>query len=213
MANLQNSVPIDQHHLPREQRQHPFRWATEAEREEVRREADAAIAGVHAALIKFARRSAPRASQHDLADIVQDVRLELFSKSLPNYDAWRKPAVKVSTYLYGCIWRATYQLSQRAIRQQKARGRHHTLNDAPEASLAAPDCFDDRRVEALAEAILSDPELLAGPRTAGTATGIIRQPLGEADRTTSARLGISLSMFQSRRFDVREKAVALLDAA
>jgi hypothetical protein len=94
------TVPEEQLHLPRHQRQHPFRAANGSEAADVRREMGEAIANmdgmIYTTIIRGMTAREKRYRFYWLDEVRADVLLHLCEKSLPQYDAWRPSQAKVS---------------------------------------------------------------------------------------------------------------------
>lgn len=117
---------------------------TDAERDNVAR----VLADVDGLLGEVVCRYAPRLNRHDREDCLQEMRIHVLL-SLPNFDAAR--GHKLSTFVYGCCCRFMCDW----LRSQRRQHAHLDLGGIPD--LPAPDFFQDRHIEQLADAILADP--------------------------------------------------------
>jgi DNA-directed RNA polymerase specialized sigma24 family protein len=195
-------VPPDQHHLPRVERQHPFRWLNKVEREQVRADADTLLRSIERLITKMIHDLAPvGVSRVDRADIAQDVHLKIWSYCLPRYDAWRTPKTKPSTFLHTCVYWSVRDL----LRRHRRRKRPGPIEGL---SLPARDETPDREVEALAGSLL-----LAPARLGKHAHAILSKPLDLAESDLASSLGISSNGLARYRYDARQKAIEILHAA
>ncbi len=82
-------------------RRFPFRARNAAERKEIAEKVSGVMVGVEDMLYQLVRKRVQSFMDDDhVQEIVQEAMVWLWQKSLPKYDAWRKPAVKVSTFLF-----------------------------------------------------------------------------------------------------------------
>lgn len=207
MGNPQNlQVPDDQLHLPRADRQFPYRAANPAEADEIRLEADAILKAVEGIVVRFSYEIAPAGfTKEDLQDLQQEVRLHLWRNALPRYDAWRTPRVKVSTFLYRSGWRATLDHARRMKRRRRL-----PVDSLGDHDPHARDTLQDRLIETLAHQILTDPSIL---RKSRHALALIHQPVDQSDAEAAAGAGLSTSAYQDARHRLRQKCIRLLHAA
>jgi hypothetical protein len=149
-------VPPDQRHLPRAQRQHPFRFLPTEQHERDRIIADV-LAGVKnmvlGAAVNCMTKQERRYRSHWKHELAADIEAHLAGHSLPLYDAWRVPRVKVTSFISVCAHNQA-RARLRTLRRQDKAAPLQLLEgfDAP-----APDQQHDRRIEALATAIIADP--------------------------------------------------------
>jgi hypothetical protein len=141
--------------LSRHQRRHPFRGANPSEEDAVRADIGEAITSVKGLVITITLLAMSRQERlfcHEWIDeIGSDVRLQLFQKSLPAYDAWRIPHTKVSTFLATCILNCVRTSLHRLRRQRDIE------DSGLDFETPAPDGLLDRHIEALAGAIIKNP--------------------------------------------------------
>ena len=105
------------------------------------------------------RKGSGRVDDSQIQEIVQRCRIWLWEKSLPKYDAWRTPPVKVSTFLYQCVHNFMKQ-EFRGVARKKV-GRRQMMYCDPDVmlhTLQARDTSMDDRIAAKAEDILYRPE-------------------------------------------------------
>jgi DNA-directed RNA polymerase specialized sigma24 family protein len=89
-----------------------------------------------------------------LEDLVQQCMIHLWKQSLPRYDAQRH--AKVSTFLHCCAFRYFYAYMLREHRRQAKQER--TCPNECFDSIRANDESHDHKIEAIAEAVLANPE-------------------------------------------------------
>ena len=139
----------------------PFRARTKAEQPLINALVSDALDGVERMIRSLVRRNCQsgRFSEHDIEDIVQMCRIWLWERSLPKYDAWRMPRVKLSTFLYRCV--ANF-VGQEVRRRLNGRPTPISLTDAMSNCLLDQDqpdpMVDDRRIEQIAKYIMAHPE-------------------------------------------------------
>jgi DNA-directed RNA polymerase specialized sigma24 family protein len=142
-------------------RKHPFKARTVAERETLNAEISRVLVGVDNMFYDIARGQLPTNTDWDtIEEIVQKCRMWMWKKSLPKYNAWRRPKVKVSTFLHKCATNFIRQERRTLMRRQ--RPHQGALRQSNLDVNYGGDCtveFDiDRKVEALANDIIAHPE-------------------------------------------------------
>lgn len=200
-------VAADERHLPLAQRRFPFRPLNEVEVAEVREAAGLAIMAMWPAIRKHCRRYLPSSrGGHDLEDAAQNVALHIFTHSLPRFDAHR--GVKLSTFLYRCIWQAAF------AEGDKAKSRP-TLSTMPGQSIdrfaTNQESQENRVVERVIEDIAADANQLLNHRHAD----LILQARDELTCTEiGEQIGLKLaSTVSTVKWQLRQRAKRLLDDA
>lgn len=148
---MQQTQDDDEPEVPRHQRRYPYRALNPDEQRAINFEVEVILERIDPMLIQLVRDRLPRGAEAELDDILQEVRFKLWVTCLPKFDAWRKPKVKVSTFLRRCARDAVVD-EIRKLRKRK----HSTQPIAVEP--AAPDQSLDHEIEQLAEQIRAEPE-------------------------------------------------------
>lgn len=108
----------------------------------------------------IARRHLPSDIDSDsITEVVQKCMIWLWQKSLPKYNAWRVPSVKVSTFLHTCA--TNFILQERRTINRSRRANQGSLitqktNYNNAQGMMGPDL--DRKIEQLAKDIIANPE-------------------------------------------------------
>lgn len=168
---------------------YPFRANTP----EVSKRISEALAGLEGMILQQVRRRLPKwACEADVLDAAQAVRITLWQRSLPAFDAWR--GAKISTYCHTCIARAVSTAVVRLCRKRRPLERLKDVHTAP-----AND--QDRRIEALAEAALQSPDIAQ----------VLGEP-GATDRDLARRSKVSARRISTLRYGARQRVKKLAEA-
>jgi DNA-directed RNA polymerase specialized sigma24 family protein len=194
-------------------RRFPFRTRNRVDAKRAGLAANEALRSVQDMVFSLVKQSMPKdLTIEDVEDLVQECNLHLHIKSLPRYDAWRKPKVKISTFLRACIFNWVRQKRRVVISKRMSKpGRSHTISqsDYPFHTLPAPDESVDRYVEALAADLLSNPDAFLTPHQAAALRAVV-----DNDGSTMQKLSIDLnyklpSSFSTMKKKIRERIVEL----
>ncbi len=113
-------LPVSDRHLPRRDRQYPYRPATDEEREEINAEADALLVALRPSILHVAKVRLPnRLHSLYLDDLAQELAMHLVLYVLPKYDAHRRPAASPRTFLERSLWWAVTKPTHRLQRQHR----------------------------------------------------------------------------------------------
>ena len=141
-------------------RRFPFRASRRNMRPEVHEAISKILTGIDNLMYQRVRiRSRGLMDEEMIQETVQRCRIWLWDKSLPRFDAWRKPKVKVSTYLYICADNFIKQ-ELRALLRSRSSTQKLTYIDPQtiRETVLSKDCAMDDRIVAVAEDVMDHPE-------------------------------------------------------
>lgn len=140
--------------------QFPFRPKDKTDKARIRILVSSTLKGIEDMLYQLVRKRVRGSVDEDeVNEIVQKCMIWLWEKSLPKYDAWRIPKVKVSTFLYRCASNFVHQ-EVRAFERRRITRKSVQLMD-PEVmiqTIHSRDTHLDDRIAALAEDVRIHPE-------------------------------------------------------
>ena len=203
------TVPPDQLHLPRRDRQFPYRPADDRERAEVRAELDQVIRGIERMIYKTLNDSAAWASPEQREDWSQEIALHLAFSAMPRFDQWREPKTKISTFIQVCIRQYLWHLMRKRRRSFTRRPEPLWLESSSPERFIAADQSPDREIEAIADVVLANPSMLGS----GIASEVIHEARETSDQAVADRLKIKKQHVLSARCRMRHRVPRLLDTA
>ncbi|MCL2646039.1 MAG: hypothetical protein FWD61_03420 [Phycisphaerales bacterium] len=118
-------------------------------------DSDAILRSVESMIYKIIRRQAGGYDEEIIQELAQAVRISLWQYSIPRYDPSR--GVKISTFLYSCIFRKV-RSEIRSINKKQKRQQDRETRPLHNSIAPARDTRQDRKIESLADAIVADPE-------------------------------------------------------
>ncbi len=155
-------------------------------------DAGKAIEGVENMIWVMARRDAGTTDEAELEDIVQNVRVKLWKRSIPKFDPSKN--AKLTTYLHMCIVNAVREEARRHRRAKAGSSRTMpkapTFTDIGEPIRFAADTSLDDRIEALAADIMHNPEKYLIPSQCRTLRAVLNAPVGTKMKDIAAHLGL-----------------------
>ena len=139
--------------------QFPFRPKDDTDNLRINAAVSTVMASVEDMLYKLVRkRIRGSVDEDEVHEVVQKCMIWLWERSLPKYDAWRVPGVKISTFLYRCAANFISQEVRAFQRRQMTKKRVHLMD--PEVmiqTLRARDTRLDDRISAVADDVLAHP--------------------------------------------------------
>ena len=147
-------------HIAKKGRRFPFRPRNAEDRKAIAGKVSDIMRGVEDMLYKLARRRVQGLmDEHEVQEIVQGAMIWLWERSLPKYDAWRRPAVKVSTFLYRCAANFINQEVRAIMRRRNSRRRVLLVDpDLMMQTLHSTQSPLDDKIAAVAQDVLDHPE-------------------------------------------------------
>jgi DNA-directed RNA polymerase specialized sigma24 family protein len=140
--------------------QFPFRPKSDADKARINAAVSTVMSGIEDMLYKLVRKRVRGSVDEDqVHEIVQKCMIWLWEKSLPKYDGWRTPRVKVSTFLFRCAANFINQEVRAFQRRMTAKKRVHLMD--PEMmiqTLHSQDTHLDDRIASVADDVLANPE-------------------------------------------------------
>ena len=155
-----------------------------------RRAIDIAVLGVEDLIHKLVREAFERADWADRDDMVQKIRVHLWSYALPRFDSTR--GVKVSTFLHTCIRNQVRSFFDKPTKSGRKMRLAATvrLYAATEDDLHALDQSQDRDIEKLAGAVIANPAKFGlTPVQCRVLQAAVNAPPGTMTMTLADQLG------------------------
>lgn len=200
-------LPVEDAHLPRDQRRFPSRAATEAEQAEVNRDISDTLRGFDRMMHQALYRQHIRKTHAEFTNAYQRVCIGLWSYSLPRYDRTKS---KLSTFLYSAI-RNLARGEQQRIRSGAATS-ERPLADLCDGwmgdGLTSPDYAEDDRVEAAAARIIASPEKYLTVAQVAVFRAVTENP-GVQMQDLAKRLGYKKSSFSCAITRIRNRIRAI----